>query len=616
MRSFFASFFGTLAALATVTVVLVAGLMLMVGRASLKSEAPAGVKPGAWMVLDLAAPIQDAPLQTEGLENLSEMLGDRHARVLQTRQVTRALQAAAADPEIAGLFLVGRDAAAPRAGGFGGLHEVREAVLAFRAAGKPVKAWLAYAGTREYWLASAASEVILDPYGAVVVPGLAMQPMFFTGAFEKFGIGVQVTRVGRFKSAVEPYTRRDMSPESRAQSEKLLGDLWSEVTRSMEDSRRLPAGSIQKAADTEGMVRAESAKKSGLVDRIAYLDEVLDELKTATGVTAKKDPFKQVTLARYSELVPGDSLLAKRRTGIASAAPSGHEKIAIVYAEGVIVDGSGNEQGVVWGEKVARQIRQLRGDDSVKALVLRVNSPGGSANASEAIQRELKLFQKERPVVVSMGSVAASGGYWIATAAERVFAEPSTITGSIGVFGLLFNVQGLATDRLGLTFDTVKTARFADAATMSRPKTPEELAVIQGSVDWLYGQFLAKVAEARKLEVSAVEAIAEGRVWSGAEALRLGLVDEIGGLDAAVALAAKKASVGEEFAVVEYPERKSFFETLAEGLSRKQPDSTGDAGAGPVGAFVKDAMDSLKTLGEYNDPRGIYARLPFDHALR
>lgn len=616
MRSFFASFFGTLAALAVIVAVLAGGLVLLVGRAAVRSETPAGVKPGAWLVMDLAAPIQDAPLQTEGLENLTEYFGDRHARILQTRQVTRALQAAAADPDIAGLYLSGHDAAPSRAGGLGGLHEVRDAILAFRAAGKPVKAWLAYAGTREYYLASAASELILDPFGALVVPGLATQPMFFTGAFEKFGIGVQVTRVGRYKSAVEPYTRRDMSPESRAQTEKLLGDLWSEVTRAMEESRKLPAGSLQRAADTEGMVRAESAKKNGLVDRVAYFDEVLDELKTATGVVAKKDPFKQVSLAAYAEMVPTSSLVARRRSGAASPGPSGHEKIAIVYAEGAIVDGNGHEQGMVWGERVARQVRQLRADDSVKALVLRVNSPGGSANASEVIQRELKLFQKDRPVIVSMGSVAASGGYWISTAADRIFAEPTTITGSIGVFGLLFNVQGLATDRLGLTFDTVKTARFADSATIARPKTPEELAVIQASVDWIYSQFLAKVAAARKLEVPAVEAIAEGRVWSGAEALKIGLVDELGGLDAAVALAAKKAAVGEEFSVVEYPERKSFLQNLAEGLSRRQQEDTDDAAAGPVGAFVQDTIAGLKTLGEYNDPRGVYARLPFDHALR
>lgn len=614
MRSFFASFFGTLAALALLGAALVAGLLLLIGTASVQSQAPAEVAPGAWLVMDLGAPIQDAPLQTEGLENVTEFLGDRHARVLQTRQVTRALQAAAADPDIAGLYLSGRDAAPARAGGFGGLHEVREAILAFAAAGKPVKAWLGYAGTREYYLASAASEIALDPFGAIGLPGLAAQPMFYAGAFEKLGVGVQVTRVGRYKSAVEPFTRRDMSPESRAQMEKLLGDLWSDVTAAMEGSRKMAAGSIQRAADTEGVVRAESATAEGLVDRVAYFDEVLDEMKKATGVVARKDPFKQISLAEYSALVPGDSLAARRRDD-AAPKPGGHEKIAVVYAEGPIVDGNGNEQGVVWGDKVARQIRELRNDESVKALVLRVNSPGGSVNASEAIQRELVRFHADRPVIVSMGSVAASGGYWIATSADRIFAEPTTITGSIGVFGILFNVQGLATERLGLTFDAVKTARFADADTIARPKTPEELAVVQKGVDWVYAQFLAKVSAARGLDVSAVQAIAEGRVWSGTEAKKIGLVDELGGLDAAIALAASKASVGDEFTVVEYPSHKTFFETIAEALARKRKDSADDAGGGAMGVFVRDALASLKAIGQYNDPHGLYARMPFDLAL-
>jgi protease-4 len=613
MRSFFASFFGTLAALAMMLVLLVGGVVLLVSRAAAPSETPAGVKAGSWLVMDLAAPIQDAPLQTEGLENVAEWFGDRHARILQTRQVTRALQAAAADPDIAGLYLSARDAAPSRSGGYGGLREVREAIAAFAAAGKPVKTWLGVAGTREYYLASAASDIALDPFGAVALPGLVAQPMFYTGAFEKFGVGVQVTRVGRYKSAVEPFLRRDMSPESRAQYSKLLGDLWTEITRAMEESRKVAAGTVQKAADTEGVLRAESARASGLVDRIAYFDEVLDELKTATGVTAKKDPFLQVSLAEYADLVGNDSLTA-RRAGTGKG-PGGHEKIAIVYAEGPIVDGSGNEQGVVWGEKTARQLRQFRQDDAVKALVLRVNSPGGSVSASEAIQRELALFHKDRPVVVSMGSVAASGGYWIATAADRIFAEPATITGSIGVFGLVFHVQGLATDHLGLTFDTVKTARFADSSSPARPKTAEELAVMQATVDWVYAQFLARVAKARGLDTAAVEEIAEGRVWSGAEAKRIGLVDEIGGLDAALALAAEKARVGEEFTVVEYPARKSFFENMAEAVARKRRDSAGDAAVGVLGVLGKNAAAALEAVGQYNDPRGIYARLPFAEAL-
>jgi protease-4 len=292
--------------------------------------------------------------------------------------------------------------------------------------------------------------------------------------------------------------------------------------------------------------------------------------------------------------------------------PGGHEKIAIVYAEGTIVDGTGNDDGVVWAAKVARDLREIRRDETVRAVVLRVNSPGGSVSASEAIQRELRLINKDKPVVVSMGSVAASGGYWISTYSDRIFAEPTTITGSIGVFSILFNVKDLATGKLGLDFETVKTGRFADATTITRPKTPEELELIQKSVDWIYSQFLEKVAESRKLDRKVVEDIAQGRVWSGAEAARLGLVDELGGLDAAMAFAATKASVGEEFTVVEYPRRKKLLESLTEAFERKR----GTDAQGFGGTLVREALRTVAAVAEFNDPHGVYARLPFDLSLR
>ncbi|MFN2426110.1 MAG: signal peptide peptidase SppA [Candidatus Binatia bacterium] len=613
MKSFFASFFGTLAALAVLVGAVAMGLAVLASGFTAQREAKVSVESGSWLVMDLADQIQDTPLQNEGFEDLAEALGDRKERVLQARKVTRALEAAAGDGDIAGLYISGQDPSLARSSGYGALKEIRDAILAFRNAGKPVKAWLTYAGTREYYLASAADELSMDPYGAILMPGLATQPMFFTGAFEKFGIGVQVTRVGKYKSAIEPYTRKDMSPESRAQTQKLLDDLWGEITNAVESSRKLPAGRVQEAVDSEGLLRPEQAREAQLVDRIAYVDEVLDDLREATGRKGSKGSFKQIALADYAALVPDTNLVAKRRNpAVVVAMPSGHERIAIVYAEGAIVDGSGSDKDVVWADDLARELRELRRDDRVKAVVLRVNSPGGSVSASEAIQREVRLIQEKKPVVVSMGSVAASGGYWISTYSERIFAEPSTITGSIGVFSLLFNIQDLANEKLGLNFETVKTGRFADAATITRPKTDEELAIIQKSVDWIYDQFLSKVAESRRLNPQVVAEIAQGRVWSGAEAARLGLVDELGGLDAAIAFAAAKASVGEEFTVIEVPKRRKFIETLAEAFDKKREEK---AGAGIANALVREALRGLATVAEFNDPRGLYARLPFDAAL-
>jgi len=269
------------------------------------------------------------------------------------------------------------------------------------------------------------------------------------------------------------------------------------------------------------------------------------------------------------------------------------------------VDGEG-EPGQVGGVKFARELRRLRQDADIKAIVLRVNSPGGSATASEAIQREMRLAAEAKPVVVSMGSYAASGGYWISTYSERIFAEPATITGSIGVFGILFDVKKLAND-LGVTFDSVKTGQFADTLTISRPKTPAELAMIQRAVDWIYGEFVGKVADSRKLDLKFVEEIAQGRVWSGREAVKLGLVDEMGGLQEALDYAAAKAGLRADYRVTEFPRKKDLAEAITELIEKLQPMS---ARAGVYEKMADRLHQELKTLKAFNDPQGLYARLP------
>ena len=615
MKNFFSSFFASLLAL---VVFCCGGLMVMIlliaAIGASKGEKHVAVQKGSYLVFDLSGNIQDKPEQMEGLSEITEAFGGNSPHNLQLRNVTRALQAAAADPDIAGLYLRGQMQPQGYGSGFGALKEVREALLSFRASGKPVKAYLTFANTRDYYLASVASEVILDPYGAIVMPGLGSRPMYYTGMFEKLGIGVQVTRVGKYKSAVEPYIRKEMSPESREQTQKLLDDVWSGIVTDIEQSRKLPAGSVQKAVDSEGMLRPDAALKFKLIDRNAYYDVVLDELKAATGRKGEKLPFKQIELKEYAKLVSGDGAVAHRSDASRLELGGGKGKVAILYAEGEIVDGNGTEADYIWGSKLARQIRELRQDDTVKAIVLRVNSPGGSATASEEIRRELQLARAHKPVIVSMGTVAASGGYWISTASDRIFAEPGTITGSIGVFGMFLNVQGLATDKLGLTFDTVKTGKFADAMTITRPKTDEELAMFQRMVDWIYDQFIGKVAESRKLAPAAVREIAQGRVWSGAEAKKLNLVDEIGGLNAALKFAAQKAGLGDGFRVAEYPRKKQFAEAISEALEGKQHNFA--MRSGPLSSFAQDVAAQWSTLEHLNDPQGIYARLPFELGLK
>ncbi|HZL46471.1 MAG TPA: signal peptide peptidase SppA [Opitutaceae bacterium] len=600
MKNFFASLFGSLVAL----VIFFGGcaflgFVLVVALAAMGQRRPTEVAQGSYLVFDLSANIQDAPPEFDGSAMFGPLFGGQRLTTLQLRAVTHALRAAAKDHRIAGVLITGNLQPVDFGSGYGALKEVRAALLAFKASGKPIVAYLDEATTRDYYLASAADEVVLDPFGAILLPGLASTPLFMAGAFEKFGVGVQVTRVGKYKSAVEPYTRKDLSPEAREELQNLLNDLWTDLVRDIAASRQLSREAVQHVVDTEGVIPASSALAHKLVDRTAYRDEIIDELKVKTGrKKGTTESFKQVSLSAY----------AGSARGAGDAFGRGANRIAVIYAEGEIVDGEG-QIGEVGGHKFARELRRLRQDDDVKAIVLRVNSPGGSATASEEIQREIRLTMQKKPVVVSMGSVAASGGYWISTYADRIFAEPTTITGSIGVFGMFINVQQLF-NNLGLTFDTVKTGQVADLLTISRPKTEAELAIFQKLVDWIYDEFTTKVAESRKLDKAKVLEIAQGRVWSGVEAKKLGLVDEIGGLGRAIAYAAQKASLGTNYRLTEFPRKKQLAELINELLRDMAPDQAGSDDA--LMKLFGEFKDQARVLLRYNDPRGVYARLPVD----
>ncbi len=586
--------------------VLVIGFVGAIAAMGGGEKATAELERGAYVVFDLSTNITDAPPPID-----FGSLGVAQDDHLQLRTVTRALRAAAKDERIAGVFITGGLRPASYGSGYAALSEVRAGIAAVKAAGKPVLAYLTTATTKDYYLASAASEVAIDPYGVIMMSGLASEPMFYAGAFEKYGVGVQVTRVGKYKSAVEPFTRTSMSPENRDQIQKLLNDIWDGILADIAPSRGTTAAQLQAIVDREGFIRPEQAKDGQLVDRIAYRDEVYDELKAKTGRAGSKQPFKQIGLADYARLskdiadVPAKALEA-------AVSGSGKGRVAVVYAEGEIVDGEGDADEV-GGTRFSRELRKLRLDDGVKAVVLRVNSPGGSASASETIQREIRLMKKVKPVVVSMGSYAASGGYWIAAYGDRIFAEPTTITGSIGVFGVQFDVKKLSGD-FGLTFDTVKTGKFADLISITRPKSDEELAVFQRMVDWIYGEFIGKVAEARKIKREVVEEIAQGRVWSGAEAKNLELVDELGGLDAAIAYAVAQAKLGPNYRLVEYPHPKELFEAVQELIEKIAPNNV--RAPGLAGKLAERIEREVRVLRTFNDPQGVYARLPLNLSLR
>jgi protease-4 len=601
MKNFITSMLGALVALvvfATGAVLLFIGFIGAIVSVGQRNKVPQ-LAAGSYLVFDLATNIVDAPPPVE----LGDLTGERTS-TLQLRSITRAIRHAAHDEKIKGILLLGNLSPGGYGTGYAALREVRAALNDFRESKKPVIAYIDYATVKDYYLASAANEVVLDPYGMLIVPGIASQPLFLAGAFEKYGIGVQVTRVGKYKSYVEEFTRTDMSPENREQIQKLLDDIWGTLIADIGRSRSVDPKDIQEAVDAEGLIKPAAALKAGLIDKVAYRDEIIDRLKKETGVTSPTDSFKQVQIGAY----------AKNNVPATATSFAGGE-VAVIYAEGEIVEGEG-DQTDIGGAKFAREIRKLREDASVKAIVLRVNSPGGSATAAETIQREIRLARKVKPVVVSMGSYAASGGYWISAFSDRIFAEPTTITGSIGVFGIQFNIQKLANDH-GVTFDSVKTGRFADSLTITRPQSPEELAVVQKMVDWIYGQFIAKVAEGRKLPVSRVEEIAQGRVWSGTEAKKIGLVDEIGGLEAAVKSAAGLANLGEHFHVVEYPRPKNLSEAIAEMLGRFGPASLHlhSEDQGLVGQITARIQGELAWIKALNDPNGVYARMPVDLAI-
>jgi protease IV len=553
------------------------------------------------LVFDLDTQITDQPAD-ERASMLARLLGDRTS-TLQLRAATTALREAAQDKRISALYLHGNLVASGYSSGYGALKELRDAIRDFQKSGKPVIAYINEADNRDYYVMSVAKQVVLNPFGMLGFRGLVAGGMFFKGAADKYGVEFTAVRHGKYKSAVEPFTRQNLSPENREQLQALVNTIWGEMLNAVAASRGIPLNQLQALIDKEGLIEAPQAKAQGLVTDVSAEADVIDKLRKLTGTSAPDKPFPQVSLADY----------APQALAAAAKKQSGKDKIAVVYAEGVIVDAESDPgmPGLVPGEAFARMLRKVRQRKDVKAVVLRVNSPGGSMVASEAIVDELRRFKSERPVIVSMGTVAASGGYAIATPARRILAEPSTITGSIGVFGLLLDVKKLANDH-GVTFDSVQTAALANIGTLSRPMTPEERAVIQNLVDHDYDEFVQQVAQSRNLTTNRVDELAQGRVWSGADAVKIGLVDELGGLDQAIAIAARDAKLGANYSIVEYPEKKSLLEGLSEALSGgKPPLAKQDLGS----RIATKVTESWRWLSSFDDPHGVYARLPFDLEL-
>lgn len=479
------------------------------------------------------------------------VIGDEGQKSIGFTDVIKALKEAKLDDNIKCIYL---NVSAPKAG-FATMRELREALLDFKTSKKKIIAYSEVYTQGAYYLASAADKVYLNPEGALEFKGLSSQLVFFKGALDKLGIEAQIVRVGTYKSAVEPFIAEKMSDKNREQVTAYLGGLYQTFLDGISKSRGISKDSLFHMADNYTIQQPKDALKYKMVDGLKYKDEILDELKSLSGIL-KNNNLNTISINDYSKNVI-----------ISGKGNTNKTKVAVIYANGDIMGGEGNNDQI-GSERISRAIRKARTDSNIKAIVLRVNSPGGSALASDVIWREIVLTKKVKPVIASFGNVAASGGYYIACAADSIFVQPNTITGSIGVFGMIPNFQKLLNKELGITFDGVKTGKYADIMSTNRAMTPGERLIIQNDVNRVYDSFITRVADGRKKSKAYIDSIAGGRVWVGTDAVRIGLADRTGSFNDAIVAAAKKAKVT-DYRVVEYPEMIDPIKTLLENTGDK-----------------------------------------------
>lgn len=564
----------------------VLGLFMFIGILAASSGGEVKVADNSLLILDLNGPITERSSQDPFEQIIAELTGDVAPAGL--NEVLAAIKKAGEDERIKGIYMESGLTMA----GYATLEEIRNALIEFRATGKFVYSFAPVYTQKAYYLASVADKIYLNPAGMLDFQGLSAVYSFYKGTLEKLGIEMQVFKHGEFKSAVEPYILEKMSDEARLQSEVYLGSIWDHILEKVAAARGLdPEALNQSASGAPVMMSDEDLLATGLIDGFRYKDEVLSELKVLTD-TDEKDDLEALSVGSYSKVyLPG-----KKKKGLEK------NKIAVIYAEGAIDNGSGGIQS----DKLSRTIREARRDSSIQAIVLRINSPGGSGLGSEIIWREVKLAKETKPVVVSMGDLAASGGYYIACAADSIVAHPNTLTGSIGVFGMLPNTQGLL-NKIGVTTDRVTTNDFSDFPALDRPFNASEKALMQAYIERFYGIFLQRCADGRNTTVEAIDEVGEGRVWSGANALELKLVDKLGGINEALAIAAGMAEL-EDFRVVELPEVLDPFQQIMKSLSEGASTHLGRQ-------ILGEHYRTLQTIGEWQNTYPVQARLPFDLEL-
>ena len=560
--------------------ILIAGLSTMM----ISGEKPASISENSILVLKGGTPVPDKGTGSpyEGIDLINMTITPTPG----LNEILRNIKKASADNKIKGILI--ENGLLPS--GWATTEEIREALEKFRSEGKFVIAYADYVMLQEaYYLSTAADKIYVSPSSTIDFKGLSGEVMFYKKALEKLGVEVQVIRHGKFKGAVEPYILDKLSPENEAQIKSYVGSIWSHVIENISKARGIAPEKLNEMADNLVGYMGSGALENKLVDGLIYRDALIDTLKIRSGLTTD-DKIYMVSMTKYSKVPdPKKTVSAKN-------------KVAVIYASGTIVMGKGNENNI-GGNAYADLIRKERKDTTIKAIVLRVNSPGGNAIASDIIWKEVELASKVKPVVISMGNYAASGGYYISAPGTKIFANPTTITGSIGVFGLIPNAGKLMNQKLGISTQTVNTNKNSDFPSVYRPMRVYEKDVMQLSIEQVYSDFVNKVSSGRKMGIAAVDSIGQGRVWSGNDAMAIGLVDEYGGLNASIEAAAGLAGI-EAYSIRELPLSEDPFTRILSQLTGEIKMRILKQELGEYKKFFDEILE-IKNLS------GIQARLPY-----
>jgi protease-4 len=583
MKSFFKIFLASFLALVVLCVIIFFIFLGIVSSITADKEVKTGAK--AVLVIDLARNYPEI-----GVENpLSRFTSKEEGDVPSLYDLVRLIQYAKTDTAVKGIYIK----CGNNANGMGASQEIRNAIMNFKTSGKFVYAYGDVITQGGYSVGNIAHKIYCNPKGGVDWRGFAVQLAFLKGLLQKLEIEPQIFYAGKFKSATEPFRETSMTDANRLQLSVMLGDFYGRLLQQTAETRKLDTATLHQYANEYRIQYAADAVKYGLIDGLKYDDEVKEEIAKKLG-GVKLDKLNFIALQKYAKAVD-----YKR---------DGSDKIAVIYAQGDIIDGKGDRDRI--GSTTYRElVRKARLDEKIKAIVIRINSGGGSALASENIWRELTLARKAKPVVVSFGDVAASGAYYLSCNADSIFAQTNTITGSIGVFALLPNMQKFFNDKLGITFDGVKTAPQADMLSATKPLTPAQRTYMQNSVDSIYLTFKDRVAQGRKKDIGYVDSIGQGRVWSGSRALELGLVDRLGGLEDAIACAARMAKTS-DYRLREYPEPHNVLELI---FGDYEKDATQSAIQKELG---EEGMKTYQTMKRVKQMVGVtQARIPFEMTI-